>query len=85
MVGWLRVGVLLELQVVIFEDQYTRLVLVAAAVVRRREDCDYVREAVFGAPAMHLEAFLLNLMATEDAEESVLAQELLDWFLTEVV
>ena len=34
---------------------------------------------------MHLEAFLLDLMASEDTEEAILAEQLLDWLLTEVV
>ena len=34
---------------------------------------------------MHLEALLLNLMASEDTQKAILAEQLLDRLLTEVV
>ena len=76
---------MLQLEVVVFEDEYGRFVLVATAVIRCREDCDNVGKAILGAPAVHLEAFLLDLMATEDAQESIFAKQLLNWLFTEIV
>jgi len=34
---------------------------------------------------MHLEALLFNLMTTENTQQAILAQELLDWLFAEVV
>ena len=75
---------MLQLQVVVLKDEHTGFVFVASAIVGRGEDGDHVRETVLSTPAMHLESFLLYLMSTEDTQKSVLAEELLHRFLTEV-
>ena len=85
MIRRLGVGILLKLQVIVFEDENTRFILVATAIIGSREDCDDVWEAILGTPAMHLEALLLDLMATEDTQESIFAKQLLNWLLTEIV
>ena len=76
---------MLELEVIVLEDEHTSLVLVAATVIGSREDCDDVREAILGTPTVHLEAFLLDLMAAEYAEKPVLAQQVLHWLFTEII
>lgn len=85
MVGRLRICVLLQLQVIIFENEHARFVLVAAAVVGRGEDRDYVGEGVFSAPSVHLKALLFDLVPAENTQQAVLAQKLLHWLLAEIV
>lgn len=85
LIGWLRVRVLFQLQIIILENEHTRFVLVAAAVVGRGEDRDYVRERVLGAPSVHLETLLLDLVPTEYTQKPILSQQLLDRLFTKVV
>ena len=43
-IWWLRILILLQLETIIFQDEHTSLVLIAAAIVGRREDCYHVWE-----------------------------------------
>ena len=77
--------VLLELQVAFVENEDGAFIVVVSAVVGGGEDSDDVREALLVAPAMHLEAVYLHLMATEDRHQLVGLQEALHGLLAEVV
>jgi hypothetical protein len=76
--------VLLQLQIVVFQDQDRGFVFIRTAVVWRREDGDYVREAVFAAPLVHAKAVLLYLVSTEDTQQFVTFEQRLYWLLSEV-
>jgi hypothetical protein len=77
--------VLLELQIVVFENKHSRFVVVRAAVVGRRENRNYVGERVFAAPLVHLEAVMLHLVASENTEQFISLQQFFNWLFAEVV
>jgi len=81
----LCVRVLLQLQASILQNQNWSLVFVASTVVRCWENGNYVWKRVLSTPSVHVKTFLFDLMASENTKELVLAQKLLNGFLSEVI
>lgn len=75
--------ILLNVHFVIFDQNNCAFVVVLAAVVWGTENGNNRRESLVAAPAMHLVAVNLHLVGTNDRNEVVGAQDLLDWLKSE--
>ena len=74
----LHVLVLFNVHFVVLDQDYGALVVVLAAVVWRAENSDDRWEGLMATPTMHFVAVNLDLMSTDDRDEVVSPQNLLD-------
>lgn len=84
-VEWMNdVLVLFDVHLVVLDEDDGALVLVLAAVVWRAEDSDDRREGLVTTPSVHLVSIDLNLVRSDNRNEVVRSQNLLDWVEAEL-
>ena len=69
---------LLDVDLLALELDDRTFVVVHITVVRSTEDRDHLGKATLGAPLMHLIPFQLCLMSSNNAQQTVLFEELVD-------
>ena len=76
--------VLFNVHFVVFDEDDGALVVIFAAVIWRAENSDDRREGLMTTPSVHLVSIDLDLMSTNNRDEVVSSQDLLDGLETEL-